>query len=302
MTPSRRPAPRTLELIRAAPDNLAWFSSISTASMRTNRLADISSGAFEAWVGRVAGVSAGWMAVQVAHGATPQRIPPCVGVDESRELIGPTVDESHREGPVAHALLEKALSRATSAHAHRLWTSVPPDNQWLLRLLEQWGFVQVGAWTTRGRMERVLVRGLRRGVSRGRIVKIDAPFVNDAQIEQLATKFESCELPYERWTHRAHLAVGAWYVRNWGFDEALQRMRRHIKLYNQSRGDPDGYHETLTQLFLRHIHSVLNGVPPSTPLHEIVAQLAETCTMAWVFQRYSREQLASREAKRGWIE
>ncbi len=38
-----------------------------------------------------------------------------------------------------------------------------------------------------------------------------------------------------------------------------------------------------------------------SPLHPIVSQLADTCTMEWVYQYYSREQLATREARRGWI-
>jgi hypothetical protein len=42
-----------------------------------------------------------------------------------------------------------------------------------------------------------------------RIKKIDVPFKSDDEITQLVARFESCTWPYERWTHRAHIAIAA---------------------------------------------------------------------------------------------
>lgn len=287
--------PRSLELLRVEPGSSEWPGLTVALSER------VDSRNFECWVGRVAGNSVGWLAIQVIPRSVLAGMPACVGHEASVELVGPWIDEPHRTGAVAHALLEKSLARAASANARRLWTSVGDDEQWRRAWLDTWGFVQVGQWRPKGVNQSVLVRGLRRRVAAARIMKIDEPFLADSQIDKLVEQFESCELPYERWTHRAHLAVGAWYVRRWGHDEALTRMRRHIQLYNQSRGDPDGYHETLTRLFLQQIETVLASSPADSPLHPIVSQLADTCTMEWVYQYYSREQLATREARRGWI-
>ena len=81
--------------------------------------------------------------------------------------------------------------------------------------------------------------------------KIDHPFTSDAEIDEMVRLFESCELPGERWTHRAHLAVAATYLGRYPLSEATDRARDHIRRYNESRGNTTGYHETITVVFMR---------------------------------------------------
>jgi hypothetical protein len=63
-------------------------------------------------------------------------------------------------------------------------------------------------------------------------------------------RFEDCSLPFDRWTHRAHLKVAFLYLRDHPFDEALAKMRAGIKSYNAAHHVPDshtrGYNETTT--------------------------------------------------------
>src|SRR5687767_10729265 len=87
-----------------------------------------------------------------------------------------------------------------------------------------------------------------------KVVKIDIPFTDDAEIATLVEQFEQSRWPYERWTHRAHLAVAAFYLRTLPLAEATERMRFHIQQYNRTCGDPNGYHETITVLFMRLMH------------------------------------------------
>jgi len=131
--------------------------------------------------------------------------------------------------------------------------------------------------------------------------KIDRPFASDAEVAEMVALFERCEWPYPRWTHRAHIGVALCYLKTYPFDIALIRIRHHISLYNRTCGDPAGYHETLTVLFLRRVRHYLQDHPDAT-LANAVEELAASCDMQWPLQYYSPEQLWSAEARAGWVE
>ncbi len=67
---------------------------------------------------------------------------------------------------------------------------------------------------------------------------------------ELLRQFESCTLPFELWTHRAHVRVAYTYLTRYSFDEAMDRIRIAIKRYNAHNNRPDGplegYNETTT--------------------------------------------------------
>ena len=69
-------------------------------------------------------------------------------------------------------------------------------------------------------------------------LKIDIPFATNAEVGELVRLFESCELPYARWTHGAHIAVAAVYLNRFSLDEATIRARHFINQYNVARGIP----------------------------------------------------------------
>jgi hypothetical protein len=135
-----------------------------------------------------------------------------------------------------------------------------------------------------------------------RIVKQDIPFHTDGEILDMVARFEECSWPYERWTHRAHLAVAVVYLRTSLIEEATRRARRNIQNYNRARGDPDGYHETLTVFFMRLIDRWLREHAGGKTLVEIVADLARGFTMRSLLDYYSSERLWSSEAKAAWVE
>jgi len=132
--------------------------------------------------------------------------------------------------------------------------------------------------------------------------KLDIPFQSDTEIVEMVEQFEQCQWPYERWTHRAHLGVAATYLQRFPFDLALQRVRHHIQQYNQKCGDPNGYHETVTILFMRKIRSYLQGQTPDTSLTAAVDSLTQECNKQWLLKYYTAERLWSSEAKRSWLE
>src|SRR5579863_7415328 len=87
---------------------------------------------------------------------------------------------------------------------------------------------------------------------------------------ELLSAFESCTLPFEQWTHRAHVKVAYLYARQYPFEEALRRMRASIKAYNASTNTPEspvrGYNETTTRAFLHLIAATLSSCEKTHPV------------------------------------
>jgi AcrR family transcriptional regulator len=125
---------------------------------------------------------------------------------------------------------------------------------------------------------------------------------SDDAVREMVVAFEGGTLPCERWTHRAHVGVAVSYLRQLPFEAALDRMRRHIGLYNEGCGHPDGYHETITVLFLRRIARSLRDDTDEEGLARTVAGLAAAYDMNWPLAYYSKSQLWSAAARRGWVE
>ena len=132
-------------------------------------------------------------------------------------------------------------------------------------------------------------------------VKAELPLTNDAEVRSLVERFEQRTLPYEHWTHRAHLAVAISYVQQFSFDDALTRIRNNIQTYNRECGDPNGYHETITVAFLKKISAEHASERSKPTIHEEVARVAQICTIEWLHSYYSKDVLSSADAKIGWI-
>ena len=86
---------------------------------------------------------------------------------------------------------------------------------------------------------------------------------------ELLAQFESRTLPFAQWTHRAHVKVAFLYLRECGFDAALDRLRTGIKSYNGANNVPDtptsGYNETTTHAFLHLIHATMRAYGEVVP-------------------------------------
>jgi hypothetical protein len=131
-------------------------------------------------------------------------------------------------------------------------------------------------------------------------LKLDIPFQSDEEIAVLVEMFEECRWPYVLWTHRAHLAVAVHYLRRLPFPDAVDRARQHIRLYNQTCGDGDGYHETITVLFMRLVAAHLEDHCSSEA--NLVDELCPNHGVQWLLRYYSPERLWSAEAKARWVE
>jgi len=130
--------------------------------------------------------------------------------------------------------------------------------------------------------------------------------VTDREIAHFIERFEAGTLPKAEWTHEGHLLVALWYLSRHPYDEALAIVRRRIIAHNEAVGTPntdaEGYHETLTRLYLRGVAERLVALGPQ-PLPDVHAALVASplADREWPLRFYTRGRLFSVEARRGWV-
>ena len=133
-------------------------------------------------------------------------------------------------------------------------------------------------------------------------------FADDAAVRHVGEGLLARTLPKAEWTHEAHLAACLWLVRE-RLDFVPERdMPGTISAYNLSVGtensDSTGYHETLTQLYIRGVRAFAATLPEGTSRVDGVNALLESeiGDRSWPLCFYSKERLFSVEARRGWVE
>jgi hypothetical protein len=113
-------------------------------------------------------------------------------------------------------------------------------------------------------------------------------------------------LPRPDWTHEAHLAACLWIVRDRPDIDPVRDLRGIISAYNEAAGgvndDTQGYHETITQCFVRAV-SVFLASRSSVTLCDTVNGLLSSPygRRDLPLQYYSRERLFSVAARRNFV-
>ena len=131
-----------------------------------------------------------------------------------------------------------------------------------------------------------------------------ARFASPEDIDNLVARFRNLTLPYEAWTHAAHLAVGMWHVTRYGQEEATERLRNGIRQYNVACGidntESSGYHETITLFYIQIIRHYLESQNEVRPLHDLVNELVDSPngSRRAPLDFYSRDHLFSVQARR----
>ena len=132
-------------------------------------------------------------------------------------------------------------------------------------------------------------------------------FTSDAEIERLGEGLLTCKLPRADWTHEAHLAATTYLVTRRPDIDLDTELPVIIRRYNESVGTPnsdsEGYHETITRLFLSGVRLFLAEADPDESLHELVNELllSPMGRRDWPLRFYSRELLFSVEARRHFM-
>ena len=132
-------------------------------------------------------------------------------------------------------------------------------------------------------------------------------FTSDAEIEHFGEHFLARTLPKAEWTHEAHLATTTWLLLNRPEIDVDDELPGLIRSYNESVGglnsDSEGYHETITRVFLHGVRLFLSEADPAEPLHELVNELllSPMGRRDWPLRFYSRERLLSVEARKAFV-
>lgn len=132
-------------------------------------------------------------------------------------------------------------------------------------------------------------------------------FADAAEVRRVGAGLLDCSLPRADWTHEAHLATCLWLLNERPDILPERDLPAIIRRYNESVGgvndDTQGYHETLTQLYIRGVRDFLAGCETGDLLARVNALLAgPTGQRDWPLRFYSRERLFSVAARRGWVE
>ena len=114
-------------------------------------------------------------------------------------------------------------------------------------------------------------------------------------------------LPRADWTHEAHLAATTYLLTRRPDVDPDKQLPEIIRRYNESVGgvndDTQGYHETITRIFLHGVRLFLAEADRDAPLHELVNDLllSPMGRRDWPLRFYSAERLVSVEARRHFV-
>ena len=125
----------------------------------------------------------------------------------------------------------------------------------------------------------------------------------DEEIEDVVHRFESCSYTPEEFVHARHLTVAAWCFAIMEPVAARQKMRAGLRRFIAHHGK-NGYHVTITEFWLKRVEKLVAGLRERQEgLVPLVNSVVERCSdKNLVYEFYSRERIASPEAKARWIE
>ena len=133
-------------------------------------------------------------------------------------------------------------------------------------------------------------------------------FHTDAEIAHLGEGLLACSLERAEWTHEAHLGATTYLLlkrRDVDLDTELPGI---IRRFNESVGgvnsDGEGYHETITRVFLHGVRLFLEEADLRKSPRDVVNELLLSAIgkRDWPLRFYSRERLFSVEARRHFVE
>jgi len=133
-------------------------------------------------------------------------------------------------------------------------------------------------------------------------------FASDAAVRRVGEGLLNRSLPRADWTHEAHLAACLYLLRERAEIDLPAEMPGIISGYNEAVGgrnsDSEGYHETITQAYIRIIRDFLAGRAAGEPLVEAVNALlgSPLGRRDHLLGHWSKALLFSVAARRGWVE
>lgn len=133
-------------------------------------------------------------------------------------------------------------------------------------------------------------------------------FASEPDVSNVGEGLLSCTLPRAQWTHEAHLAATTYLLLRRSEIDLEEELPGLIRRYNESVGgvnsETEGYHDTITRVFLCGIRLFLSDADLSRPLDELVNALLKSPMgrRDWPLRFYTRDRLFSIAARTGFIE
>ena len=133
-------------------------------------------------------------------------------------------------------------------------------------------------------------------------------FPDNAAIVHVGEGLLARTLPREEWTHEAHLAASLWIARERAEIDPAQDLAAIISAYNESVGgvndDTQGYHDTITRVYVEAVRVHLSRRDGGEPLVESVNALLTSPfgKRDLPLRFYSPELLFSVPARRNFID
>nr|WP_309685768.1 hypothetical protein [Armatimonas sp.] len=110
--------------------------------------------------------------------------------------------------------------------------------------------------------------------------------------------FEDTSLPRYEWTYTAHVRMGFLYLSRLPYAEAEASIVTGIQRYNAAKGNPTGYHHTITIAFAKLIAVRLTG----SDWPAFLAANPDLLTFACIQKHYSTEVIKSNKARAEFVE
>jgi hypothetical protein len=132
-------------------------------------------------------------------------------------------------------------------------------------------------------------------------------FADDASIVAIGEGLLAATLPRDAWTHEAHLAACSWLVRDRCDIDIECELPGIISRYNLASGgvndDAQGYHETITQVYVEAVKAHFAEVGSHLFLYQSVNSLLLSARgrRDYPLRFYSKELLFSAEARRTFV-
>jgi len=124
--------------------------------------------------------------------------------------------------------------------------------------------------------------------------------------EEFLEQFEACTWPLEDWHHRQHIKVAYLYLSSYPFETAMSRIRERIKAFNLAHNLPDlptsGYHETMTQAWMRLVSQTLRQFGPAESADAFFERSPQLSEKKILRLFYSAEVFMSPRAKTEFLE
>ena len=129
---------------------------------------------------------------------------------------------------------------------------------------------------------------------------------DDDAIRRVGEGFLARTLPKAEWTHEAHLSTCAWLILERPDIDPERDLPGLIRRYNESVGGVNdatqGYHETITQVFIAGVRAALARTEGGLAERVNAVLEAPEGRRDWPLRFYSRDLLFSPEARLGWVE